>query len=469
MTQRRVWSLRTRLTLSYTAAMVVVLAVYAVAVLAFVNDAASRALDDNLRQDFAIPQMMLRRETDGSITRLENTDEQDKVLWLQVWIPGEKEPIYRSWRAIQRPVPDSDRLAALADDRIHPVYELNPAMRILSAPSRIGGQAVIVQVARSEYAIRDQMRELRRLLLLGLPLGVVVAGLGGYSLARRALAPVEAMGERARLITAERLGDRLPVDNPNDELGRLATVFNETLGRLELSFDQMRRFTADASHELRTPLTALRSVGEVGLRGKRDPVAYREIIGSMLEEVDRLSRLVDRLLTLSRADNREFQLAVETVSLGGLASEVADQMEVLAEEKGQSIRVEQEGDPRWTGDPLVLRQAIMNLVDNAIKYTPDGGQITLRVASAGTESTIDVRDTGPGIPPAQRSRIFDRFYRVDSARSRDHEGAGLGLSIAKWAVEVNNGKLSLVETGEASGSLFRITLPAAPAPAAARE
>src|SRR5262249_9366571 len=163
-------------------------------------------------------------------------------------------------------------------------------------------------------------------LLLGLPLGVAAAGLGGYSLARRALAPVDNMAERARLITAERLKERLPVDNPEDELGRLATVFNETLTRLEPSFEQMRRFTAHASHELRTPLTAMRSVGEVGLRGKRDEPAYREIIGSMLEEVDRLSHLVDRLLTMSRADTGVAALSTETVNLCELAEEVASQL-----------------------------------------------------------------------------------------------------------------------------------------------
>src|SRR5947208_10910981 len=172
-----------------------------------------------------------------------------------------------------------------------------------------------------------------------MPIAVVVAGLGGYVLARRALCPINRMAERARSINAERLNDRLPVDNPDDELGRLATVFNETLTRLESSFEQMRRFTADASHELRTPLTAIRSVGEVGLRGRRDEAAYREIIGSMLEEVDRLALLVDRLLTLSRADTGQTKLSIDIVDLSELAEEIAEQLGVLAEEKNQSIQL----------------------------------------------------------------------------------------------------------------------------------
>jgi len=290
-----------------------------------------------------------------------------------------------------------------------------------------------------------------------LPIAVVTAGVGGYVLARRALAPVDRMAERARSINAEHLNDRLPVDNPDDELGRLATVFNETLTRLESSFEQMRRFTTDASHELRTPLTAIRSVGEVGLRGRRDEAAYREIIGSMLEEVDRLALLVDRLLTLSRADTGQAQLSVDMVDIPELAEEIAEQLGVLAEEKNQSIKVQSQVVPRWIGDRVMLRQALLNLVDNAIKYSPVGGSIEILVTQSTEGTLIDVTDTGPGIPADLRSRVFDRFYRVDKARSRANGGTGLGLAIAKWAVEVNGGRLSLEPTTDV-GSRFRITL-----------
>src|SRR2546426_5414077 len=228
----------------------------------------------------------------------------------------------------------------------------------MSGGARIGGRPVLVQVARSEGPIAQNLNQLIYILFLGLPGAVAISGLGGYLLARRALAPIERMSERARSINAERLNDRLPVDNPDDELGRLATVFNDTLTRLESSFDQMRRFTADASHELRTPLTAIRSVGEVGLRGRRDEAAYREIIGSMLEEVDRLALLVDRLLTFSRADTGQTKLSVDIVHLPELAEEVAEQLGVLAEEKNQSIQVRFDMVPRWIGDRVVLRQAL---------------------------------------------------------------------------------------------------------------
>jgi signal transduction histidine kinase len=263
------------------------------------------------------------------------------------------------------------------------------------------------------------------------------------------------MSERARSITAARLSDRLPVHNPDDEMGRLATVFNETLGRLERSFEQMRQFTADVSHELRTPLTSIRSVGEVGLREHRDEAAYRGIIGSMLEEVDRLASLVDRLLTLSRAETGQARVSAAVFDLRGLADEVATHLGVLAEEKNQAILVEGAA-PDAHADRLGIRQAVINLVDNAIKFSRQGGRIGIRVGETADAVTLDVIDSGAGIDAAARDRIFDRFFRAPQGAGET--GAGLGLSIAKGAVEANGGRLTLVSSGE-HGSTFRITLP----------
>ena len=448
-------SVRVRLTLSYVAVMLLVLGVYAAAVYTFVRDNSSQLLDERLHDDFDWAYDMLAQRPDGSIAPYEETGQGDSP-WLQVY-SLDRELLYETPEARRNPVPESDKLAARADERIVTVPGIKPPYRLMSGGARIGGRPVIVQVARSEGSIVQDLHELLYILLLGFPIAVVVAGVGGYLLARRALAPVDRMAERARLIHAERLNDRLPVDNPDDELGRLATVFNETLTRLESSFDQMRRFTSDASHELRTPLTAIRSVGEVGLRGRRDEAAYREIIGSMLEEVDRLALLVDRLLTLSRADTGKAQLSADVVDIPELAEEITEQLSVLAEEKNQSLKVQFDAEPRWTGDRVMLRQALLNLVDNAIKYSPIGGHIEIRVAESADTVTIDVTDTGPGIPADLRSRVFDRFYRVDKARSRENGGTGLGLAIAKWAVEVNGGHLTL-EPKKDAGSCFRITL-----------
>lgn len=454
-------SLRVRLTVWYVGAMVVVLAVYATGVFMFVSRSVSRGLDDRLHGDFQWAAEMVDQRPDGTLAWFEGDDgsEDPDSPWLQVWSPA-GQLLYRSAVAARLPVPESGRLASHADDRIASVPAAGVMFRILSGRSTIVGQPMVIQVARSEVPMRRELRELVLMLVLGLPLGVAAAGLGGYSLARRALAPVDRMAERARSITAERLSDRLPVDNPNDELGRLASVFNATLGTLESSFEQMRRFTADVSHELRTPLTAIRSVGEIGLRERRDEAACRGIIGSMLEEVDRLAGLVDRLLALSRADTGQAKLSVEVIDLRELAENVAAHLGVLVEEKEQSLTIEHLGLPRCLADRLMLRQALINLVDNAIKYTPVGGQIRIGVSASLTGAMLDVSDTGPGIAAERREQIFDRFYRAGRSRSGERGGAGLGLSIAKWAVEVNRGQLSL-EEDNGGGSTFRITLPSA--------
>ena len=459
---RRWWrshSLRVRLTLWYLAAMVVVLAAYAALVFVFVSRNASAALDARLRGDFQWASAMIDRTPEGAITwdEMEELTEEERP-WLQVWsVAGER--LFQNFEAQRRPLPEARDLARGPEDSVVALDAADAPMRVLTRRGRIGDQAVVIQVARSEAAMRDELQRLVLLFVLGLPVAVAIAGLGGYTLARRALRPVERMSERARSITAERLSDRLPVDNPEDEMGRLATVFNETLGRLERSFEQMRQFTADVSHELRTPLTSIRSVGEVGLRGHRDDSAYRSIIGSMLEEVDRLASLVDRLLTLSRADTGQARLAVEAFDLGGLAEDVVGHLGVLAEEKRQAVVIEG-GAANAYADRFVVRQAVINLVDNAIKFSPSGGRIVIRLGENANAVTLDVIDSGPGIDADAHDRIFDRFFRA--ANAAGGTGAGLGLSIAKGAIEANAGRLTLVSSSE-HGSVFRITLPRATA------
>jgi len=464
---KRPLSLRVSLTLCYAGAMFVILGVYAVVVYAFVSRSVAATLDQRLRGDFQLAAAMVDEGPDGQITWFDPQDYggSEDSPWLQVWSPG-GELLYANGVATRMPLSASRSLALREGDRIQSIVAGNVTFRVLSRHGKISGQPVVIQVARSEAPMQEELRQLVLILVLGLPLGIAIAGFGGYSLARLALAPVNRMAERARLITAERLSDRLPVDHAEDELGRLATVFNETLGRLEASFEQMRRFTADVSHELRTPLTAIRSVGEVGLREPRDGRDYRSIIGSMLEEADRLSGLVDRLLTLSRAESGHAKLTVEVVDLKELAEDVVSYLGVLAEEKGQSLIVDAVGAPRGSADRLVLRQSLINLVDNAIKYTPSGGHIRIHVADTASGPSVAVSDSGPGVAPEVRTRVFDRYERGGESRSNDIGGSGLGLAIAKWAVEVNGGQLRLENTND-TGSTFRITLPRVPAAARA--
>ena len=261
---RRWWrshSVRVRLTLWYLAAMVIVLGLYAALVFAVISRNASETLDGRLRGDFQWAAAMVDQTPEGGITWYESLTEEESP-WLQVWSP-EGELLYQNFEAQRRPVAQARDLVLLTDDSLVTVASEVAPVRLLTRRGRIGSQPVVIQVARSEAAMRQELRQLVLIFMLGLPVAAAVAGLGGYTLARRALLPVERMTERARSITAERLSDRLPVENPDDEMGRLAAVFNETLGRLELSFEQMRRFTAEVSHEQRTPLTALRSVGKI--------------------------------------------------------------------------------------------------------------------------------------------------------------------------------------------------------------
>jgi signal transduction histidine kinase len=404
-------SVRLSLTFWNVAAMIVVIAVYAAGVFAFVSDYASRALDNDIRGDSQWATAMADTSPNGELKWFDDPlNFGADSPWLQVWCndpsgcgPGQNtgDIVFRSLKATRNPIPGTERLVAHANDRV-----------------------TSIPTTEATY-------------------------------------PVETMAERAQLIEATNLHDRLPVTNPNNELGRLAVVFNETLSRLETAFEQMRRFTGDVSHELRTPLTAIRSVGEVGLRDRRDEQAYRGIIASMLEEVDRLATLVDRLLAWSRAETGQARMAQEVINLQVMAEEVSAHLGVLAEEKGQSLIVEQLGSPRALADRLVLRQSLINLVDNAIKYTPAAGQIRIRVSESPTAAMIDVTDTGPGVPADLKARIFDRYNRSDR-RSGDIGGTGLGLSISKAAIEMNGGRLTL-ESTSATGSTFRISLPRATA------
>jgi heavy metal sensor kinase len=338
-------------------------------------------------------------------------------------------------------------------------------VRLVSKRHTLEGRATVIRVGFSEEPLWERFWQVIIGLVAGLPLALGLAGLGGYFLAKHALSPMERMARRAHEINAEHLSARLDVVNPHDELGQLAVAFNETLARLEGSFEQLRRFTSDASHELRTPLTAIRSVGEVGLRTRGGAEHYREVIGSMLEEAGRLTRLVESLLAISRADSGQIKLAPTGIAVLPFVREVGSLLEVLAEEKGQRLGIEGDETAHFQADPAVLRQILINLLDNAIKYSPDGGQIFVRVLSPGGPAVcIEVEDSGPGIAPEHRDRVFDRFYRVDEGRSRDAGGAGLGLAIAKWGAEAHGGCLELVCPPDGR-CIFRLSLPAVAADA----
>jgi heavy metal sensor kinase len=451
-------SIRVRLTGWYTVVLSLMLVVYASATFVAVRHEFLEQFDEQLHDDFETAEGFLTPAPEGRIVwsgDRHHDPDNDEDRGSDVWaVNGEQ--IFRSGASAALPP------VALAATRAQPRYESLVAngrrWRTLTGTSLVGGRAVVLRVSRSEERLRQQLWEVLVVLVFGLPLVVVLAGVGGYVLARRALTPIDHLASEARRITADRLHERLSVPNQHDEIGRLAAVINDTFARLESSFEQLRRFTADASHELRTPLSVIRGIGEAGLGETRTPAEYKEAMGSMLEEVDRLTNLVDTLLRLSHGDAGTVRLSREAIDLGQLTRDVVSSLGILAEERNQRLAVDVADGVSVNADRLVLREAVTNVVDNAIKYSPQGSNIDVRVHANGNQALLTVADEGPGIDAEHRERIFDRFFRLDEARSRDSGGTGLGLAIAKWAVEVNGGHIS-VETGANGGSVFRIVLP----------
>jgi heavy metal sensor kinase len=457
---RTLWtgaSIRVRLTAWYITALSLMLIVYATATFVAVRHEFLEQLDDELHDDFKSAETVLAPLSGGRIGffDLRRDPAGDEGRGSDVWSASGEE-IYRSRTSAA--LPPVALTAATATPRYESLSVDGHTWRTLTGTSLAGKRAVVLRVSRSEDRLLAQLREILVVLVLGLPVVVALAGIGGYVLARRALTPIGHLATEARRITADRLHERLSVPNQYDEIGRLAAVINDTFARLQSSFDRLRRFTADASHELRTPLSVIRGIGEIGLGATRTPAEYKEAIGSMLEEVDRLTRLVDTLLRLSHGDAGTVRLSREPIDLGRLARDAVASLGILAEERNQRLAVDA-ADGVWvTADRLVLREAITNVVDNAIKYSPQASTIDIRVQAESRQALLRVEDSGPGIAAEYRERIFDRFFRVDEGRSRESGGTGLGLAIAKWAVEVNGGHIS-VEGGANGGSVFQISLP----------
>ncbi len=297
---------------------------------------------------------------------------------------------------------------------------------------------------------------LRTVLFIAVPLMLVVAGGAAYWLAGRALAPVSALDQAARTVTVKSLDQRLPVTNPNDELGRLTATINDMLARLEQSFVEMRRFTADASHELRTPLAVLRLEVEQALDKPLTHGQVQEVLVSVLEECDRLTKLTEQLLALARRDAKSAVHRHEDFEIGPLVAGVVETLRPLAEAKDLSLACRFET-ASVRGEPESLRQAFVNLIDNAIKYTASGS-VNVSVESSEEVVVIRVVDSGEGIAAEHLPRVFERFYRVDKARSREMGGTGLGLSIARSVVEAHGGTITM-ESTPGRGTTCTVTLP----------
>jgi heavy metal sensor kinase len=461
----RTLGLRARLTLWYGGVLLAILLVFGVLSYAALRWTLQRDVDSTLLvvaqvvRDTGYPRGSALADPEARLRALLGADFFDR--FLQLLDPeGASDP--------EAPAAGSRVLPLSVEARVNarrglPTFETvqtepGEPVRVLTMPVvRNGRLANLIQVGIPLRRTQEALNQYLRTLLALIPIGLGLATAGGALVARRALSPVGAMSRTARRITAADLTERIPARGAGDELDHLAETLNAMLIRLEAAFAQVRRFAADAAHELRTPLTALRGELEVGLRADRSPDEYRRVLQSVLESVERLVRLAEDLLVLSRASSgglvRSGPVDLEALVLGAL-----DAGARLAQGRGVTVRLGAVEPAGVTGDAVALERALLNLVDNAVRYTPSGGKVEISAVSASGWVEISVQDSGPGIALADVERVFDPFVRLEAARARETEGTGLGLAIARSVVTVHGGSLT-VQSTLGAGSRFTIRLP----------
>jgi len=324
-------------------------------------------------------------------------------------------------------------------------------------PAVADTQSAALVVARPMGDIEQALNGLVRTLIIAIPLTLVVAGGGGVFLATRALKPVDKIAKTAQKIEETDLTQRIEVDS-KDELGRLATTLNQMIERLEKAFKRQQQFTSDASHELRTPLAVIQAESTLSLQKERNVSDYQQSLETISQEAARMSVVINQLLTLARADSGKERLVLEAVELGGLLRELGSEVEILCRDKGLNFQLGQLESLVVKGDRAKLEQLFLNLLDNAMKYTPSGGIISVSLRTEGQMAVAAVTDTGMGIPQEDLPFIFERFYRADKARSRADGGAGLGLAICRSIAEAHGGRIE-VQSQVGKGSTFSVYLP----------
>ncbi len=457
-------TIRSRLALWYAVGGTLLLAGFSATLYVYVADRMGRPLAHELNQDLA----EVRRKVDVTADRrvLWNgvavapfAPWTTEYPWFEIWDPN-KELVCRLWPFTENRVVLSPTAPFYGRETLA-IYNVAPdlRLRVYSVPIHLKGQEGewMIRLMRIHEPTGDALGALRVIIFVALPIVIALLVVGGTMITRRSLTPLDRMAAEANRITVDDLSRRLSAVNPHDELGRLATVFNVTLDRLQGSFDALDRFVADASHELRTPLTTLRSVGEVGLRRSRTVEEYREIIGSMLEEAHRLQLLIQRLLELASAEGGAPHVHRTPVRIDECSAACVNELGILAEAKRQQITLTGSACTVVT-DPVLFRQALQNLLDNAIKYSPDGSQIRVGIVEDAAAVEVSVSDNGPGISPENRAHLMERFFRPDRARDRNSGGFGLGLSITKAYMRVIGGSLHY-EPALPRGSTFRLVLP----------
>jgi two-component system OmpR family sensor kinase len=336
--------------------------------------------------------------------------------------------------------------------------EERDGVRIIATPINVVGRRYTVVVASSLSEQADRLQSAAHAVFLGIAVALLVAAAGGYLLARKSLAPVTMMSLKARQIGAETLDERIEIGNERDELGFLAATLNGLLERLQLAFESQRRFMADASHELRTPIAIIQGEADVALARDRDAVDYRESIEVMQRAARKLTRIVQNLFLLARGDAGRYPMSITRFYVGDVVADCVRGMRSVAQARGVALTSSAPEDMVIVADEELINRLVLNLVENAVKFTPEGGRVHVDVQTEYGACAIRVTDTGIGIPPADQERIFERFFRGDRARPQNSGGAGLGLPIARWIAEVHGGQLQ-IERSDAGGSVFVARLP----------
>ena len=319
----------------------------------------------------------------------------------------------------------------------------------------------VIAVAYTETVTQAVLAHLLSIFAVLAPVVLFVAFSGGWLMAGIVLRPIREIAERAKDITASNLSGRIVTRSSDDELGELISTINGMIARLESSFREIREFSLSIAHELKTPLTILKGESELALSKSLSPLEAQQLASTYLEETSRLSRIVDDLLTLAKVEAGQIILSQEPVQLHELVNGIYEDALILASDRQIAVTLDRNDQANFTGDPVRLRQLLRALISNAVRYTDPGGTVRVRNERNGDEASISIEDTGIGIPAESLDKIFDRFYRVDEARSRAHGGSGLGLSIAKWIAGAHHGSIS-VQSSPGKGSCFTVHLPLNP-------
>ncbi|HCX29458.1 MAG TPA: hypothetical protein DHU55_06755 [Blastocatellia bacterium] len=462
-------SVRTRLTLWYAAVLALSLVVFALLTYFVAARSFARRQDESLRStaETVASAYMQELSEEGSIAKanevvsqmvypnrfVEVTDADGHAIALS-------SNLNQHALALSSQALEAARRQAAGYDVANSFAGDDEGLRLAVVPLSVekNKQTGFAVVAESRGVIDEELERMREGFFAAVPIILLLASAGGYFLARKSLSPIALMDQQTRRITVENLSSRLEAPNPRDELGRLATTINELLGRLDAAFKEQQRFIADASHELRTPVAVLRGEAEISLERDRPANEYKDSLKLIGEEAERLSRIVEDLFTLAHQPVESYSLAKEPLYLNEVIAECVRAARVLATRKGLLLNTGALSEVSLLGDEELLKRMLLNLLDNAVKYTPEGGRISVALERNGHFARISVTDTGIGIPMEDQSRIFDRFYRVDKPRSRALGGAGLGLSIVRWIVDAHGGSLAL-ESEIGRGSSFFVTLP----------